>query len=468
MRIIIDILPAMGHLNPLLKIIQMLQERGHEIIFIDQGLKAEMDRLGFQTITTGFELSPILLNKREFGFKLFFKSLVKRPEKNFHHNMDFNFKRFMEIIRELSPDAVLLDEQNMLKSVYYEICKVPVISIETKPEPCRNPNVPPFTSTYVPSDSFISNFICCMLWLDKKVKNKLRLKLLQYLSGGYDIYTLTNKICLSYGINLKSRTCLNRACGIGIKDIPRLNISATAFDFPGNKCRSTFYVGPLVEPDRDNHYNMPRYDVLNRNLVEFKKEGKGSVIFCSLGSYSIMHMQRLHCFFTKLRDVAIEETDDMFIVSTGEYFNVGSLVPVPNNMYLFDYLPQTDILNTCDIMITHGGMNSITECVLHEKPILVYPVSPDWDQPGNGTRTVYHKIGLRGSILKDSPRTIIKKLEVIKSNYNAFKRNIQAMKMQFEKNNNSSSVIEIIETIINQYKQENDFRANQENKVFIH
>ncbi|TVR68710.1 MAG: hypothetical protein EA408_13190, partial [Marinilabiliales bacterium] len=102
----------------------------------------------------------------------------------------------------------------------------------------------------------------------------------------------------------------------------------------------------------------------------------------------------------------------------------------------------------CDIMITHGGMNTITECILHEIPMLVYPVSPDWDQPGNGARVMYHKIGLRGGIFIDSQKTIIKKLGLIKANYDFYKTNIRHMKTQLEKKNNSFEAVEIIEDLI--------------------
>ncbi len=455
-KILIDILPAMGHLNPLVKLVHMLQSVGHEVIFLDQDLKAEIARFGFQSFTTGFEMSPVLLNKGEITFRKFFRYLFSKTDEKLIIELENRFQKFKECLEEISPDIVFLDEQNMLKAVYYEICKVPVISIETKPEPCRNRNVPPFTSTYIPSDTLISKWVCSLLWLNKIIKNKFRLKMIRYRSGSADNYTLTRKIALSYGIDLKRKICLNRGYGIGIKNIPRINISAAAFDFPQNRIKHTFYVGPLIEIDRDNQYSMPRYDVLYKHLVNFRKNDNGSVIYCSLGSYSIMYMRRLHCFFVKLKEVAFENTDDMFVVSTGEYFDVGGLFPVPDNMYVFDYLPQVNLLGFCDIMIAHGGMNSIIECILHEIPILVYPVSPDWDQPGNGARIIYHKIGLRGRIFKDSPKTIRKKLDLIKSNYGFYKTNIHNMKKQLEKNNNSFEAIEIIEDLINQSKHKND------------
>lgn len=450
MKIVVDILPAMGHFNPLVKLVHMLQSAGHEVVFIDQGLKAEIARFGFQSFTTGFELSPVLLNKGEITFRKFFRYLFSKTDEKLIIELENRFQKFKEWLGKISPDIVFLDEQNMLKAVYYEICKVPVISIETKPEPCSNPNVPPFTSTYIPSDTLISKWVCSLLWLNKILKNIFRLKMIRYRSGGADNYTLTRRITSSYGIDLRRRLCLNRGCGIGINNIPRLNISSAAFDFPKNKSKNTFYFGPLTETDRDNHSNAPRYDVLYKNLVNFRKKANGSVIYCSLGSYSVMHMKRLRCFFLKMKEVARKELDDIFILSTGEYFDVGDLYPVPDNMYVFDYLPQVNLLGICDIMITHGGMNTITECILHEIPMLVYPVSPDWDQPGNGARVMYHEIGLRGGIFKDSPKTIIKKLGLIKANYDFYKTNIRYMKTQLEEKNNSLEAVEIIEDLIKQ------------------
>ena len=455
-KILIDILPAMGHFNSSLKLIQMLRSRGHEVIFIDQDLKAEIAKFGFLSHTSGFTLPPLLLKKERIGLRKVIINLFSRRDENYAINFDKRFKKFKECIKDLSPDIVLLDEQVMFKAVYYEICKVQVICIESKPEPCMDPNVPPFTSSFIPSETFISRWICTILWINKIIGNRFRLKMTGSGSRDNFIYKITKKIAASNGINLDSKICLKRSYGVGIKDIPRLNVSAAALDFPRNEIKNTFYVGPLTETNRDNQNNLPRYVVLSKNLIEFKKKGNGSVIFCSLGSYSIMHIQSLHCFFAKLIDVATVKTDDMFIISTGEYFDVRTLYPVPDNMYLFDYLPQNDLLKICDLMITHGGMNSITECVFHEIPVLVYPVSPDWDQPGNGARVIYHQIGLRGSIFKDSPKKISKKLDIIKANYSYYQMNIRKMKKQFEKKNNSVEAVEIIEGLIMQNQKEYD------------
>lgn len=150
--------------------------------------------------------------------------------------------------------------------------------------------------------------------------------------------------------------------------------------------------------------------------------------------------------------VARQNPSDLFILSAGKGFNVSKIFPVPDNLYVFDYVPQVDLLQYCDIMITHGGINSITECVFYGVPTLNYPLSLEWDQPGCAARAVYHKVGLMGKLRKDSAKTISQKLNQIKTNYSFYKKNVLAMKGKFEAKNNSNEVVAIIEGILNKTK----------------
>jgi zeaxanthin glucosyltransferase len=102
-------------------------------------------------------------------------------------------------------------------------------------------------------------------------------------------------------------------------------------------------------------------------------------------------------------------------------------------------------------MINHGGLNSITECVFNEIPVIAYPPSHQADHSCNSAKVVYHGLGLRGKIRRDSPRTILKKINQIKDNLEGYKNNIRQMKEKFERKNQSTEVVTIIESIINNH-----------------
>jgi MGT family glycosyltransferase len=69
------------------------------------------------------------------------------------------------------------------------------------------------------------------------------------------------------------------------------------------------------------------------------------------------------------------------------------LLRVPEGMTGAEYLPQTEILRAADLVITHGGNNTVTECMHYGCPMIVLPLF--WDQHDNAARVAERGFGIR-------------------------------------------------------------------------
>jgi MGT family glycosyltransferase len=102
----------------------------------------------------------------------------------------------------------------------------------------------------------------------------------------------------------------------------------------------------------------------------------------SLGSADVALMQRLI-------DI-LGRSSYRVIVSMGPQHDLLSLHP---NMLGAEFLPQPAILPQVDLVITHGGNNTVTECFRHGRPMVVLPLF--WDQYDNAQRVAETGFGAR-------------------------------------------------------------------------
>src|SRR5438093_10811389 len=84
------------------------------------------------------------------------------------------------------------------------------------------------------------------------------------------------------------------------------------------------------------------------------------------------------------------ETNYFVVVSMGPQHDELTLAP---NMTGEEFLPQPAILPQVDLVITHGGNNTVTECWYFGKPIVVLPLF--WDQYDNAQRVDELGLGVR-------------------------------------------------------------------------
>ena len=110
--------------------------------------------------------------------------------------------------------------------------------------------------------------------------------------------------------------------------------------------------------------------------VEERVPGDGRVVYLSLGSLGCMDLGLMQ----RLID-AMAQTDHRTIVSMGP---LGDQMELGPNMYGERFLPQPSILPQCDLLITHGGNNTVCEGFHFGLPMIGLPLF--WDQYDNAQR----------------------------------------------------------------------------------
>ncbi|HLA17459.1 MAG TPA: nucleotide disphospho-sugar-binding domain-containing protein [Candidatus Limnocylindrales bacterium] len=102
----------------------------------------------------------------------------------------------------------------------------------------------------------------------------------------------------------------------------------------------------------------------------------GALIYLSLGSLGAADVELMQ----RLVDV-LGQTRHRVIVSKGPQ---ADLIDLHDNMWGQELVPQPAILPQVDLVITHGGNNTTTECFQAGKPMIALPLF--WDQYDNATR----------------------------------------------------------------------------------
>ncbi len=74
-----------------------------------------------------------------------------------------------------------------------------------------------------------------------------------------------------------------------------------------------------------------------------------------------------------------------------------------------EFLPQTKILPLVDVVVTHGGNNTVTECFLFGRPMVVLPLF--WDQYDNAQRVAETGFGIRLDTYGHEPEELIGAIE---------------------------------------------------------
>jgi zeaxanthin glucosyltransferase len=133
---------------------------------------------------------------------------------------------------------------------------------------------------------------------------------------------------------------------------------------------------------------------------------------------------------------------------------------IPPNAIVVKWVPQVELLQRASIAITHGGMNTIKSCIFFGVPIIIFPI--DRETPMNAARIVYHGLGVRGNIKRNSVQHFRSLIEEIDENP-LLRLRVELMGKKFRQLEASGRGVQIIEGILDQINRRKSGQQRPQN-----
>jgi MGT family glycosyltransferase len=360
---------AYGPTNNCVGIGQVLRERGHRVVFvIEESFAGSLEAQGFEERL--MRLGPAPEVEEEPGQfwkdfirdtapvfrKLTIEQLAEFIEPTWRALCDgarYVDDRLREIFAEVEPDAIV--EDNVVCFPAIQASGRPWARIVScNPLELKDTDVPPVFSGYPAADR--------TGWDEFRA---------EYARATAELHGEFSGFCEERGAG-----ALHQAEFIHESDQLNLYLYPAEVDY----ARGT----PLAPTWHRIDTCVRRQEAVLELPAEITK-GEGALVYVSLGSLGSADVDLMK----RLVDV-LSRAPHRFIVSKGPQ---ASEFELAGNMWGDEFVPQPALLPLADVVITHAGNNTTTECFHFGKPMIALPLF--WDQYDNAQRVAETGFGIR-------------------------------------------------------------------------
>ncbi len=319
-RFLFVVIPERGHLHPYLGPALWLRARGHDVVFLAEApLDAVLEPLGLQW----WPPRPLAPAVRHAGAE--FSARVRDPAwlrawvaGVLLDGVEAQVPKIEATIAALRPDALVLDPMVYAGAIAAHRAGLPWAAVSNS----LNPALPA---------GLDSDLLRTVAWLAPR----------------------RAELFAAHGMAPAFRGCDLLA--------PELTVCFSSRALVGDPPAGVELVGASLPP-------RPREPGRG---IDWATRGGRPRVLVSLGS-QVYHQPRMfRTIAATLRSMDVE-----LVASVGE-LDPEPLGPWPPGAMLRPWVPQLEVLAHTDVMITHGGANSVMEALAHDVPLLISPICND-------------------------------------------------------------------------------------------
>lgn len=206
-----------------------------------------------------------------------------------------------------------------------------------------------------------------------------------------------------------------------------------------NETNTIVYTSPEFQPCSETFSD--KYSFVGPSIakLDYKVRRDGAkTVYISLGTVNNQMMPfYLNCI------EAFKDSEMKVIMSVGNIVDLSAFKGIPSNIEIFASVNQIEVLQMVDAFITHCGMNSVTEALYCQVPLIMFPQTNE--QKGVAYRV--NELGAGIYLQSDTANSIKNAVEEVISNP-VYKNNVKNIAESFYKCGGSAEAAKkIIEAI---------------------
>ncbi len=348
-----------GHVFPTLQMAQNLKNAGYRVAYL--GIADTMEVVttaGFDTYVIFEDIYP----KGSVGNAQ--NEPVVTPQRIQQHLTEMLDGGLEPILDEIQPKVIItsffLRVEALILAYRYSVTQMifwPFLHRLDIPDENIIGNIPALTS------------IGCMRRIFEVVDIELRFKLLDFLK--------------KKGIVLEKFTDLANP----LSDLGHIVLCPSELEIDDKYIdKNVSYLGPGIRKV---------FTVTEEELSIFLPPDRSKkLIFLSMGSQINSYPEKADAFFRMVMEIMKEDTFTPYhlLIAAGVHASTYQEEGLNENVSVFEWVPQTDVLQHTSLAIIHGGLGSVKECIYYGVPMLAVPMGRD--QYFNAQRVLHHKLGL--------------------------------------------------------------------------
>ncbi len=447
LTIAISMLSENGHYAGTFRLARNLRARGHRVFYIGiADFRELVTAQGFEFVSFAEDLLPPgYIQEFVSSQSIRSRGIVERIKKRGKDEQVFSayLDRILggsldDCLLSFKPDLLLCDT-----FVWYIAARalklgIPTINLSIILSLFKNPAIPPVIYSVPPGQDWKSALLVRGAWIWMRFSFFFTKRLASVFLGRFRFPTRMHHLV---GVFLE----IARASGYGPREnvtywygemgprliLPEIVFCPETFQFPSKPDDGRMYLGYPVDAERKED-----------SFKDADLDKQKPLVYCSLGSSAFLypHAER---FFNAFIGLSRLRSEWQFVLHTGDYRYEHKLDKAGPNLLIRKRVPQLELLRRAAVMITHGGLNSIMECIHFGVPMVIVPGMRD--QPGNSARAVGHGIAVTASMSRVTAAKL-EKLCCRTMDDEGIKENIKAMHQKISREQNPEEIIRFIES----------------------